>query len=192
MATSVLTREPVRYVTEDEFLSSGEWDGYELIDGVPVESDMSALSSWVGGEVHGQIRDYLKAHRGGVLFPPDAIFKAWPERPNHLRKADCMYFIAGRLAGDRPPDGTISEAPDLAVEVLSPNDGARDLNLKINDYLGAGVRLIWLVHPETQTVQILRANGHDSHIGRDDTLSGEDVLPGFEVRVGDLFPKRAD
>ena len=188
MALSVLTRDPVRYVTEDDFLASDEWDGYELIDGVPAEGDMSGLSSWVGGEIHGRIRDHLKAHRGGVLFPPDAIFKAWPERPDHLRKADSMYYMPGRLDGDRPPDGTLSEAPDLAVEVLSPPDKARELNLKINEYLAAGVRLIWLVHPETRTVQILRANGQDSHIGPDDTLTGEDVLPGFEVRVADLFP----
>ena len=193
MATPVLTREPVRYVTEDQFLSSDEWDGYELVDGVPVEVDMGGLSAWVGTQVSRRLANYLDdAPVGGAVFAQDTPFKAWPDRPDHFRKPDAMYFGPGRFPGDVPPEGPIITAPDIAVEVASPNDNLRTLNLKIAEYFRAGVRLIWLVDPETRTIQILRANGQDARVGPDDTLTGEDVLTGFEVRVGDLFPKRAD
>ena len=192
MATSLLTRDPVRYVTEDEFLSSDEWDGYELVDGVPVEVDMGGLAAWVGTQVTYRLASYLDdAPVGGAVFAQDTPFKAWPERPDHFRKPDAMYFSAGRFPGDLPPVGVVMIAPDIAVEVASPNDNLRTLNLKIVEYFRAGVRLLWLIDPETRTVQILRANGQDSHIGPDDLLTGEDVLPGFEVRVSALFPPSA-
>ena len=189
MATPVLTRDPVRYVTEDEFLSSDEWDGYELVDGVPVEVIMGGLSAWIGTRVSRRFDEYTDDH-GGAALAQDTPFKAWPDRPNHFRKPDAMYFAAGRFTDDTPPYGTIAIAPDIAVEVVSPADDAEGLRTKINEYLRAGVRLIWVVYPGSRDVDVIRASGENNRVAFDGILSGEEIMPGFTLAVSDLFRGR--
>jgi Uma2 family endonuclease len=63
-----------------------------------------------------------------------------------------------------------------------------DLEERIEEYLQAGVRLIWVIHPEVRVIQIFRADGSSSRIRAGDELSGEDVLPGFRCPVDALFP----
>ncbi|MDE2776212.1 MAG: Uma2 family endonuclease [Chloroflexota bacterium] len=77
--------------------------------------------------------------------------------------------------------------PDLAVEVISPNNKAGDIHLKVLQLLNAGTRLVWLVYPENRTVVAHTTEGATT-LHEDDTLSGGDVLPGFEITVGDIFP----
>jgi Uma2 family endonuclease len=174
-------------LTEEEFLSS-EYDGYELIDGVPVEVPMSRESARLGGEVYFQIRTFLQAAPLGVVYPQDTAFKAWPHRPRHFRKPDAMFFAAGRLPGPGAPDGVIDIAPDLAVEVVSPYDRVVDLEAKIRGYLDAGVRLIWVIYPELASARVFRADGSVQDLGASAVLSGEGVLPGFELPLTALFP----
>ena len=73
------------------------------------------------------------------------------------------------------------------MEVLSPNDRDYETDQKIEDFLRAGVRLVWVINPETRTVLIYRADGTISGLREQDELSGEDVVQGFRCRVGDLF-----
>jgi Uma2 family endonuclease len=84
--------------------------------------------------------------------------------------------------------GFIKVPPDLAVEVLSPNDLAYEVDRKVAEYFSAGVRLIWIVNPETRSVTIYRPDGTASKLNDRDTLEGEDVLPGFRCPVRDFFP----
>jgi Uma2 family endonuclease len=190
MAGAVAVREPVRRLTEAEFLASSDFDGFELVDGVPVEVNMGGTSAWVGTQISYQIARFLhESGTGGLVFAQETAFKAWPQRPDHLRKPDTMYFVPGRYPGDLPPDGTIDRAPDLAVEVVSLNDDARELDLKVQEYLRAGIRLIWVIYPDTHNIHTIRASGQDADIGSGATLSGEEILPGFEVPVDDLFPR---
>ncbi len=76
--------------------------------------------------------------------------------------------------------------PDLAVEIVSPNDRFSDVQAKVREYLAAGTRLVWVVWPEGRSVIVHGADGV-VELGPEDVLSGADVLPGFEVRVGQLF-----
>jgi Uma2 family endonuclease len=93
-----------------------------------------------------------------------------------------------RLPGGRLAKGHEKVIPDLAVEVVSPNDRAEEIEIKVGEYLRAGVQLVWIVHPETQTVQISRPDGSSQRLGASDELSGENILPGFRCLVGELFP----
>lgn len=162
--------------------------GYELVDGELVEVRMGALAVWVVGQVTYWIMSYLHAAKaGGVFLPSDALLHAWPERPDHYRKPDGMFFAKGRLPGDRPPEGTIEIPPDIAIEVVSPYDNARNLEAKVQEYLEAGVRLVWVFYPDSSTVHVYRPGSSAARLGTDDTLEGEDVLPGFSVRVADVF-----
>ena len=102
------------------------------------------------------------------------------------RELDIAFLSKSRELG--PPDFNWYElGPDLAVEVISPNTRASDIHLKVMQVLGAGTRLIWLVYPETRTVEVHTAEG-GTKLHEDDTLSGGDALPGFSMRVGDIFP----
>jgi Uma2 family endonuclease len=77
----------------------------------------------------------------------------------------------------------------LLVEVVSPGDSALQLAKKVQDYLGAGVRLVWVVYPDVEIVEVHRISGRGDVLRADDTLAGEDILPGFAVKVADLFPE---
>ena len=77
--------------------------------------------------------------------------------------------------------------PDIAVEVLSPDDRRKDVREKVKDYLTHGVRLVWLVDPETRTVTIYQGSLRGTELDESDTLTGGDVLPDFSCKVADLF-----
>ena len=88
------------------------------------------------------------------------------------------------------PDQLLDVAPDLAVEVISPSNKVADMHRKIRQLLAAGTALIWIVHPETRTVEVHTRSGATTLEG-DDMLSGGDVLPGFEIPVREIFPSPA-
>jgi len=83
-------------------------------------------------------------------------------------------------------------APDLAVEVLSPDQPADDFADKLQFYLLHGVRLVWVVNPETRTIRVYRPGEHSRLLQAGDTLEGGDVLPGFSVAVDDIFAEIED
>ena len=80
--------------------------------------------------------------------------------------------------------------PDLAVEVVSPNDLAYDVESKVVEYLDASVALVWVIDPEARTVRIYRRDGSISWLREHGELSGEEVLPGFQCRVAANFPEK--
>ena len=95
------------------------------------------------------------------------------------------------MPGDIAPEGWVKIPPDLAVEVVSPNDSAEDLEEKLDDYRKAGVPLIWVIYPEARMVKVLRRDGPPRELREDDELSGEDVIPGFRCPLREILPRRA-
>src|SRR6185437_9233543 len=91
----------------------------------------------------------------------------------------------------RLPEGQVEEghgrvAPDLVVEVISPNDLAVEARAKVRDFLNAGVPLIWVANPETRDVVVYRSDKTAAILQGGDVLDGGDVLPGFRCTVADL------
>jgi Uma2 family endonuclease len=82
----------------------------------------------------------------------------------------------------------VTAAPDIIGEVLSPNDDAIDVDVKVEEYLRAGVQLVWVVNPETRTVRVHRGDGSAQVFHEADTITGERVLPEFKAVVRDFFP----
>lgn len=78
--------------------------------------------------------------------------------------------------------------PDLAAEVVSPHELAAEVAEKVEEYLAAGISLVWVIHPELQTVEIHRRDGSVTKLHKNDELAGEDALAGFRCKVADLFP----
>jgi Uma2 family endonuclease len=83
--------------------------------------------------------------------------------------------------------GEIKMSPDLAVEILSPHDSVRDLNDKLAEYFDFGVKLVWVVDLDRQTVTVYRSWADAHTLRADETLDGGDVLPDFACRVGEIF-----
>jgi Uma2 family endonuclease len=96
------------------------------------------------------------------------------------------------VAADRlPPEGIgrgfLELAPDLAAEVLSLSDSALEMNAKIEEYLWAGVRLVWVLDPEIRAVTVHDADGTVRHLREGDVLDGGSVAPAFHCPVAVLF-----
>ena len=77
--------------------------------------------------------------------------------------------------------------PDLAVEVVSPGDSAREVREKVADWMRAGVRLLWAIDPATRSVTVYRSTDDFDLLSEDDTLDGGQVIPGFSAAISDLF-----
>ena len=82
-------------------------------------------------------------------------------------------------------------APNLAVEVISPNDSYEEVEEKVREYLAANVELVWVINPATRSVRVHRADGSVTDLDENSELDGENVVPGFRCRVCDLFAVRA-
>jgi Uma2 family endonuclease len=174
--------------TPEELLKMPDGDRYELVDGNLVEHPMSFWSSYVGGVLVWRLSNHCYPNQLGWVQPEGTTYQCFPHKPEQVRKADVSFIRLDRMSFvQATKEGHTTIAPDLAVEVVSPTDVAYDLDEKVEDFLKAGVRLVWVVHPVTRTVQIHRLNGSVGQLGEHDELSGEDVLPGFGCRVGDLF-----
>lgn len=179
---------PQTCYTPEDLLRMPDGDFYELVDGKLVERKMGALASWVGGRLYGHLNSFCEAERIGWVWPADNSYQCFPGSPNKVRKPDVSFIRFGRLPKEELPKGHVLIPPDLAVEVISPNDLAYEVDAKVQEYLEAGVRLVWQVNPETRTVWVHRADGSVSKLRANDELSGEDVVPGFRCPVRDLFP----
>lgn len=164
---------------------------FELVNGTLVERNMGLESSEIAGRILLLLGIFLRTRDFGRLFMSDAGFQCFADDPNKVRRPDVSFVRAGRLPGNRAPKGWGRIAPDLVVEVISPNDIADDVEEKVGEWLGAGAALVWVVYPGTRTVRIHRPRtsslGRVSDLTDADTLSGEDVLPGFTCSVREIF-----
>ena len=182
------TATQAKLYTPDDLLAMPDGDRYELVDGHLVEKDMSFWSSYVAGELHGRMRDQCRANHLGWVVPEGATYQCFPHRPQQVRKADVSFIRNDRLStAQATAEGHMPIAPDLAVEVVSPNDLVYEVDAKVQDYLQAGVSLVWVVNPQVRVIQVYRGDGSVTLLHEKDDLDGEDVLPGFHCRVGDLF-----
>ncbi|HEY8504313.1 MAG TPA: Uma2 family endonuclease, partial [Gemmataceae bacterium] len=140
---------------------------FEVVDGVLRERKMGAETSYVAAILLGRILDFVLERRLGWCFTTDGGYQCFPDRPKLVRFPDVSFVRHGRLPEERPPKGHMRLAPDLAVEVVSPNDLYYEIEQKIEDYLSVGVPLVWVVNPEVRTVHVYRPDGSVTRLRRD-------------------------
>ena len=188
MTVSVQIR-PAIHTAEDLERLSDEGHHYELIrgelrpmspSGGPHGDATSRVSFYVNGVVYG---DDL-----GVTFAAETGF--FVERDPDTVKAPDFAFVSYERLPDPLPEGYVPLVPDLAVETRSPNDTAREVAEKVEEWLTAGVRLVWVIEPKKRTITTFRAGRPPLVLSVGDILDGEDVLPGLAVPVERLFPPR--
>lgn len=107
--------------------------------------------------------------------------------PDELRIPDVSFVARERVPADGVPEGFWPFAPDLAVEIVSPNDRAEDVQGKVREYLDAGTRLVWVVWPRLRLVTVYEPGGGYRELGLGGDLDGGAVLPGFRAPVTELF-----
>jgi len=125
----------------------------------------------------------------GLLFGTDCGYQIFADDPSRIRYADGSFIQHGRLPGDTPPEGHCRIPPDLAIEAVSPNDLARAIEEKVEQWLAAGGHLVWVLYPDTHQLHVHRYDGTVSKLwsDADGVLSGEDVVPGFQCLVAEIF-----
>lgn len=185
MSTAIASN--AQYTPED-LLNMPDSKSYELVNGQLVERKMGTESSWVGGELLALLRQFGKAHRIGWAFPADNGYQCFLHEPGLVRRPDVSFVRYGRLTGGVLPKGWTKIPPDLAVEVVSPKETSYELDEKVEDYLKAGVPLVWVINPNSRLVRVHRGDGSVSYLREDDELSGEDVIPGFRCVVREILP----
>ena len=183
-----------QYLSADRFYELAQQLEYEdrvleLVEGEIIEMSKPTaghgeLVSWINI----RIGSYIVEHDLGRICSGDAGFVLERNRVGRdtVRGLDFAFISKGKASG--PLQFTWYDfGPDLAGEVISPNNKASDTQLKVMQLFAAGTRLVWLVYPESRVLVAHTAAGAVT-LREDDTLSGGDVLPGFEMRVGDIFP----
>ncbi len=174
-----------RQYTDKELAKLADDGVSEFVNGRVVEKDMNADATWTAT----RIGHYLTAHviqtAAGDVFA-EQTFRCVPNQSRGFRRPDVAFTAAGRVPTPAP-GGPLPFAPDLAVEVVSPNDNVEELESKLAEYRAAGIPLVWVVIPAVRIVRVFPLNGPDHALRAGDTLTGGDVLPGFAVAVADLF-----
>ncbi len=131
---------------------------------------------------------FVVQHRLGVLFGQGCGYQFPGLDGCRLRFPDISLVRKGRLADGRVPGGWVSIPPDLVVESVSPNDTAEDVISKAQVWLDAGVRLVWILYPMSRSVLVMRHGVQGTFLGENDDFDGFEVVPGFVLRVGEIFP----
>jgi len=154
----------------------------ELIEGELSEKMPSFVPSQIAAWVITFINLYLRENPIGRVSGADGGYQLSEDT---VLIPDVGYVSKARMPA--LPEREAPLAPDLAVEIKSPSDSIRGLRAKAELYQKHGTRLVWVVFPETQTVEVY-AQGHDVEtLTLDDTLSGGDVLPNFTLAVSAIF-----
>jgi Uma2 family endonuclease len=177
-------------LTAEEYLKLPDDPGtrHELVRGELVEVGFAtAVPGWIVGLIFELLTEFVRRENLGVVFG-DGVGYIVTRNPDSVRGPDVSFVSAKRVAEVGIPNGNWPFAPDLAVEVFSPGDRRKRLQAKIRDYLGGGSRLVWVVWPTTRSLTAYSVDGLVRTFGPNDELEGGDVLPGFRVRVADLFP----
>ncbi len=131
----------------------------------------------------GWIAAFVEKFNLGDVGPEWGVTLA--RNPDLVYAPDITFVSAPRLVAENA--GFFEGGPDLAVEVLSPDERPGDIREKVKNYLEHGTQMVWVVDPRTATVTIHRAGTTPRSYSAQQEVSGEEILPGFSFRVDDLF-----
>ena len=151
----------------------------ELVKGKVYEMPTAgARHGDVAAEIGAQLRTCVRAKQLDRVFAAETGFILRRD-PDTVRAPDASFVARDRLPEEGLPAGYFDGAPDLAVEVLSPDDRARDVQGKATEWLRAETRLVWIIDPGTRSATVYRSPEEFQELTENDRLNGEQVIPGF-------------
>ena len=182
--------EPAKKVWTEEELQALPEDGFihEVVEGELVMSPKNSFEHEnIVGRLFAAMHAFNRQHRLGVVRGSSTGY--WMQNRN-CRAPDISFIPRARLEklGFKPCSRQFFPgAPDLAVEVLSPNNSRAEIQARLRDFFTSGTQLAWVVDPKTQSVEVCHSLTRRSLIGPGGELDGEHLLPGFRYSVSDLF-----
>jgi Uma2 family endonuclease len=189
---SLTVEAPKKVWTEAELQALPE-DGFihEVVNG---ELVMSAKNTWFHGRICSRLLialgAFVSAHRLGAVLDSSTGF--WMKNRN-CRAPDISFVSKARLAALHfQPNSQefFPGAPDLAVEILSPNNTRAEIDERLRDFFSSGTKLTWVIDPRTESVEVCRSLTERKLLGSGAFLDGEDVVPGFRYPIADLFQEK--
>ena len=157
----------------------------ELVDAVLLEKVMGYEESLLAIEIAGLLRAFIRPRKLGSIAGESGMLRLAPQL---IRIPDVSFISRSRLPKGKPPREKIPGlAPNLAVEVLSEGNTEQEMSRKLDDYFEAGVQLVWFVDPPTRSIEVFTSRGKSMVLKGTQTLTGGTVLPGFKVKVADIF-----
>ncbi|MEW6363871.1 MAG: Uma2 family endonuclease [Acidobacteriota bacterium] len=183
---STVEAPPTELITGEALEKMPDMGRCELVEGrIVTMSPTGQAHGECEGNFYDHIRSFVRARRlGRVSVGEVGIYTR--RSPDSVRGADVL-FISNERYAQKKSRSFLDVAPDLVVEVLSPEDRWSEVMQKLREYFSIGVRLIWVADPESRTVYAYRSLTDIREFTLNDELPGDDVLPGFSVKVAELF-----
>jgi len=175
-------------VTANELLYMPD-DGfrYELVQG-----ELRRMNP--AGNVHGRIAvritwrlaQYVEVNRLGTVYAAEMGFRIASD-PDTVRAPDVAFVSQTRVEAVGEVEGFWPEAPDLAIEVISPGDTFTEVEEKVFDWLEAGTKMVVVINPRQRSSTVYKSPTDIIALAEADVLKGGDVVPGFELAVREIF-----
>ncbi len=160
---------------------------YELVRGVLEKMPPAGFEHGIcAAEIGSKLNVHVKTHKLGYVCGAETGFKI-AQNPDTVRAPDAAFVSQASIEQQGIVRGYWEGAPDLAIEVISPNDTYAEVAEKVDEWLTAGCTMVWVINPRRETVEVYRANEDFVLLHGTDTLDGSDVVEGFQCRVQDIF-----
>ena len=171
-------------MTADELLHIPDKHA-ELVRGVLVVREPPGLRHGrIAMDLGAFLASYVRINGLGRIYVESGFKLA--SNPDTVRGPDLSFISKARLP-EPEPVGFPEIAPDLVVEILSPDDRPGEVLAKVADYLSAGINLVWVIDPERRLARVYRSDGSEETITADKALHGEGVLPGFACPLASIL-----
>lgn len=157
----------------------------ELVDGILVEKAVGYQESMLAIAISTLLQSFVRSHKLGVVAGEAGMLQLCP---GLVRIPDISFISRSRLPGGKPPREPVPGlVPNLAVEVISQSNTEREMSRKLDDFFETGVELVWYVYPATRTIKVFTSPVKFSTLKGAQTLNGGTVVPGFKVKVAEIF-----
>ena len=190
MTTQQTTAAPP--VTLEEYAALPKHPRYELVKGVLIEL-MTASRDHERTVIRtGRHMDiHVDTHGLGEVYGSNRGYVTDPDSPATLRMPDISFVSNARLNQPELAGMLYDGAPDLAVEILSESNTPAEIAQKVDEYLNAGGKAVWVTDIDARTLTVHTPNAPPLTLADTDTIDGADYLPGFACLVADLLPASA-
>ena len=174
-------------LTDEQFMALPEDDNlYEYVNGeLIVVANSGVEHGYLALTLGYFLTGFVRSHRLGVTCDSSTAFKM---KTGNKRSPDLAFIAKERLQGlKRLPKGFFEGAPDLAVEIISPNNTFAEIHNKLVEYFENGTRLVWVILPDEECVLVYHQPKPSKLLQVEDSLDGEAVITGFQLPLMELF-----